>query len=208
MFTQCIEIRSDSIKVDNFIELWSAEVRSWMDDPMQILQKRNHLRKYLSCHNILGRYIHRTYCIEPNLLYLGDRANSAGSIIISLSLLSSFNDSAKLLHCHDGLGCFSSWGISSLTTVPDSIFFPLPLSPQLFLPYFTVTNLGILLFLGKLLSGVSSKFLRDSMNSSYFKKDYSKGEANVVEIAQIRLQKNEEARSYGRFLEEQYFMLL
>ena len=46
------------------------------------------------------------------------------------------------------------------------------------------------------------------MNSSYFKKDYSKGEANVVEIAQIRLQKNEEARSYGRFLEEQYFMLL
>ena len=44
-------------------------------------------------------------------------------------------------------------------------------------------------FLGKLFWGVSSKFLRDSMGNSYCKKDYSKGEVNIVEIARLRLQK-------------------
>ena len=45
----------------------------------------------------------------------------------SSSLLSSFNNCSKLLHCRNGPGCCSSCGISSLTTVPDGIFFPLPL---------------------------------------------------------------------------------
>ena len=41
-------------------------------------------------------------------------------------------------------------------------------------------SLRYLLFLGKLYSGVSSKFLRDSMSNSYCKKDYSEGEVNVI----------------------------
>ena len=44
----------------------------------------------------------------------------------SSSLLSPFNHLAKLLHCSDIQGCSCSWSISSLTTVPDGIFFPLP----------------------------------------------------------------------------------
>ena len=68
-------------------------------------------------------------------------------------------------------------------------------SPQLFLPYFAVTNLWVLRslkylhFLGKSLWGVCSKFLRDSMGKGYYKKDYTKGEVNVVNIIQLRLQK-------------------
>ena len=41
----------------------------------------------------------------------------------------------------------------------------------------------------ELFLGVSLNFLRDSMGNSYRKKDYSKGEVNIVEIIQIRLQK-------------------
>ena len=68
-------------------------------------------------------------------------------------------------------------------------------SPQLFLPYFAVTKIWVLRslkhlhFLGKSLWGVCSKFLRDSMGKGYYKKDYTKGEVNVVNIIQIRLQK-------------------
>ena len=58
-------------------------------------------------------------------------------------LLSSFGDYAKLLHCREGPACFSSWVISSLTTVFDGIFFPLPLFPQLFRPYFAVSNFWV-----------------------------------------------------------------
>ena len=48
--------------------------------------------------------------------------------------------------------------------------------------------------------GSSSKFLGDTMGNSYCKMDYSKGEVNVVKITQIRLEKNEEECSYGKFL--------
>ena len=41
----------------------------------------------------------------------------------------------------------------------------------------------------ELFLGLSLNFLRDSMGNSYRKKDYSKGEVNIVEIIQIRLQK-------------------
>ena len=60
---------------------------------------------------------------------------------------------------------------------------------QLFTLNFTVTNLWVtrslrhLCFLGKLLSGVSSK------NNSYCRKHYSKVEVDIVEITQARLQK-------------------
>ena len=44
-------------------------------------------------------------------------------------------------------------------------------------------------FLAKLFLGVSSKLLRDSRGNSCCKKDYGKGEVNVVEIKQITLSK-------------------
>ena len=46
-------------------------------------------------------------------------------------------------------------------------------------------------FLGKLFSGVSSKFIGNSKGNIYCKKDYSKGEINVIKITHIRLQKME-----------------
>ena len=111
----------------------------------------------------------------------------------------------ELLHCRNGPGCCSSWGVSSLRTVPDGIFFPLTyltifsflfLYPsQIFRPYYPVTNERVsrsvrhLRFLGKLFSGVSSKFLCNSMGNSYCKKDNSKGEVNAFEVTPIRLQK-------------------
>ena len=51
----------------------------------------------------------------------------------SSSLPSSFDDSVRLLHCRNEPGCCPSWGISSLTTLLDGIFFFLFLSPS---PYF------------------------------------------------------------------------
>ena len=47
----------------------------------------------------------------------------------SSSLLSSFDNSVKLLHYRGRPGCCSSRCISSLITVPDSIFFPFPFFP-------------------------------------------------------------------------------
>ena len=60
----------------------------------------------------------------------------------SSSLLSSFDDSAKLLHCHDEPGCCFSWRISSLTTVPDGIFCLISLH-WTFWPYFAALNLWV-----------------------------------------------------------------
>ena len=54
-------------------------------------------------------------------------------------------------------------------------------------------------FLGKLLLGVSSKFLCASSCNIYCKKDYSKCEVHVFEITQIKLQKKEEEYSYDKF---------
>ena len=48
-------------------------------------------------------------------------------------VLSSFDDSVKLLDCRDGLGCSSS-SISLLKTVPEDKFFPLPLPTNFFSP--------------------------------------------------------------------------
>ena len=162
---------------------------SWMEMLIFMIQckyynKNHHLRKYRSCHSNLGRNIYRIYRIEPILN-------------ISPSVLS--RGSCKFLryyhHCSHHLMippncCIATMdlaaappkGIYSLATVPDGIFFLLPLSPELFRPYFAVTNLWVscslrhLHFLWKLFSRVSSKFLRDSMDNSYCKKDYGKGE--------------------------------
>ena len=60
-------------------------------------------------------------------------------------------------------------------------------------------SLRYLHFLGKLLLGVFSKFLRDLIDNSKCKEEYSKSEINVVEITQIRL-KNEEEYSYDKLL--------
>ena len=92
IFSQYMEIRSDSIKVD------STRVDSWMDSldlnllfmiGCQHCKRNNHLRKYLSCYSTLDRYhaSHSIFSIEPNLyiihqFYPGDLANFAVSTII------------------------------------------------------------------------------------------------------------------------------
>ena len=136
----------------------------------------------------LSHILHWTQSQFLRQFYSGDVANFVGSTIMSFSLLlSSFDDSAKLLRCRDGPSCCSSWGTSSLANVPDGIFFPLYLPSQLFRPYFAVTNLWMsrilrhLRFIGKLFSRVFSKLK--------VKVKLNKGEVNVVEITQIRLQK-------------------
>ena len=109
------------------------------------------------------------------------------------SLLSSFDVSAKLLHCRKGnVLPSSSWVISSLKTVPDGIVFSLSLFP-LFSSFFSIFYFLFLIeafaLYGKLFSRVSSKFLLDSIGNSYCKEDYSEGEVIAVEIAQTRLPK-------------------
>ena len=59
-------------------------------------------------------------------------SSSSSSWSYSSTLLSWIDDSAKFLHCCDRPGCCSSWDISSMTTILDRIFFPLPLFPQTF----------------------------------------------------------------------------
>ena len=79
--------------------------------------------------------------------------------------------------------------------VGSAINFPLPLFTKSFPAPFVVINLWVSRslrhwrFLGKLFLKVSSKIFRDSMGNGYCKKDYSKGEVNVVEITKIRLRK-------------------
>ena len=94
---------------------WIVEWKSGLNiyNPMQILKKKKkkHLRKYLSVSSTQG--ILQILQVLPSPSYS--------------SLLSSFVDSAKWLHCREGPGDYSSWSISSLITVPDGIFFPLPL---------------------------------------------------------------------------------
>ena len=69
--------------------------------------------------------------------YLGDLANFTDSTIVFLliaALIIQWFD--QLLHCRDGSDCCLSWGVSSLTTVPDGIYFRLflilPIFPDLF----------------------------------------------------------------------------
>ena len=131
------------------------------------------VQKYISCDSTSGRYIHRIYCIEPNIHISPSILSSFVSFTSvplqevpsssSSPLLPSFDDLTKLLHCHNGRCCCSSWGSSSLTTEHDGIFYPHPL-PQLFRSYFAVTNLWVSCSLSyihfwKLFSGVFSKFL-------------------------------------------------
>ena len=72
-----------------------------------------------SCLRSLGRNIHCTYCIEPNLhisLSVLSRGFCKLLQVVPLSspssLLSSFDDLAKSLHYHDGPGCCFCWRIS------------------------------------------------------------------------------------------------
>ena len=113
----------------------------------------------------------------------------------SSSALSSFDDLARLLHHRGGPGSCSSWGISTLITVPDGIFNSSSFLLIFCWPYFAATNLWESLslthscFLGVLFTGVSSKIFCVSMGNSYCKKDYNKVELNVAKITKIRLQK-------------------
>ena len=158
--------------------------------------KRNHrLWRYISLYSNLGRYIHRIYRFESNF-HISPSVLSRGlKVVPSYSLHHCSHHSMIHPNCCVVIAYGSSWGISALTTVPDGIFFPLSLSRQRFWPYFDVIDLWVscssrhLHLLGQLLSGVSSKFLRNLMGNSYSEKDYSKSEVNVVIITQIRLQK-------------------
>ena len=89
----------------------------------------------------------------------------------SSSLSSSFYDSGKLLYSRYGPDCSSSWGISSLATVPDGIFFLLPLSTHLFLPYFmSVSFVKTFALSWEIVFRSFLNFFPDSMNNSYCKK--------------------------------------
>ena len=145
----------------------------------------HHLQKYFSCRSTLGRYIHCIYRIEPNLNFSVSSPQEILQILqvlpsSSSSLLSSFNDSAKSLHCHNGPGCCSTWGKSSLKTVSDGIFSSYTVSDGIFFSYLMVSSLPLpsrtfsalfccknlrvsrslrhLCFLGKLLFKMSSRF--------------------------------------------------
>ena len=96
-------------------------------------KKNDHLRKYLFCNSTFGRYIHRIYQIEPNF-------HISPSVLFRRTCKFCRQHQHLLRHCsnhlmiwpnsgNDGPGCCSSWGIYSLTTVPDGIFIPLFLFP-------------------------------------------------------------------------------
>ena len=134
---------------------------------MQILQKNNHLRKYLSFHSTLVRYVHHRYPIEPKLF-------------ISLSVLSrEFFKFCKqyhhcLLHrcCHHSMlttnCCISArtWLLlllrySLFTSVPAGIFFPLaPIFSAMICcnKFMSVSFIETLYFLGKFFSGFPQNF--------------------------------------------------
>ena len=98
-------------------------------------------------------------------------ANFVGSIIIF------FINAVLFIRWFDQIVALPRWVllllsyIWSLTTKNNGIFFPVLLYCQFFWPYFCVTILWVscllrhLRFLAKLLSGVSSKFLRNSIKN-------------------------------------------
>ena len=116
----------------------------------------------------------------------------------SSSPLSSFDDLARFLKCHDGLGSSSSWGIYTLITVPDGIFNSSSFLLIFCWPYFAATNFESLFhwdiraFLGYYSRTFPQCFFCVSMGNSYCKKDYNKVEVNVAKITKIRLQKLKE----------------
>ena len=115
---------------------------------MQILQKTHHLRKYLSCQSNWAKsnWLHISHWIQSSHFSVSSiqRILQILQVVPSSSstVLSSFNDSVKLLHCCNGTGYCSSWSISLLTTVSNGTFFPLPLSPQNLLVLFCCNTLS------------------------------------------------------------------
>ena len=141
---------------------------------MQILQKNYHLWKYLSCHSTWGKYIYSTQSTHFSV------SSILGILKIlrvvpscsSSSLLSSFDDSAKLFYYRDGPGYCSSWGISSLTTIFDGILFPQPLFLLTFSTLFccnkvlNASSIEISVLSWEIVLGNSAKFLHDLMGNS------------------------------------------
>ena len=124
----------------------STAVDSWMEIwPLCLWSNANATKKIIICGNIspviaLWADIFIVYmALNPtstflHQFYLVDLANFEGSKFIFFLI------AALVIRC-DGPGCCPSWGISSLTSVSDGIFFPLPLLPKLFRTYFAVTYL-------------------------------------------------------------------
>ena len=117
---------------------WKSDL--YVYDPMQMLQKKIIICGNMSLVIALWADIFIVYmALNPistflHQFYLVDLANFEGSKFIFFLI------AALIIRC-DGPGCCPSWGISSLTSVSDGIFFPLPLLPKLFRTYFAVTYL-------------------------------------------------------------------
>ena len=128
---RCKEIRSDSIKhpISCWMEIWPFYLRSDGNAakkkplPAQRSILSQHFGQiYLSHISNWTQPLHFSISsIQGSLQFLQVERPSSSS-----TLHPSFHDSAKFLHSCDGPGYCSSWCISSLTTVLDGIFFPLP----------------------------------------------------------------------------------
>ena len=113
----------------------------------------------------------------------------------SSSLLSSFDDSINCCIVTMDLATTSSevflYWQPCLIALLSSFIFPSTFLNLLCCKKFMSVSFNEERFIGKLFSGVSSKFIGNSKGNIYCKKDYSKGEINVIKITHIRLQKME-----------------
>ena len=122
--------------------------------------------------------------------YPGVLANFAGSTIIFFIAALVIQWFYELLNCRDGPSCCPFyWQPCLIVWSFLFLFFPQFFSTLFRCKKFMSGSFNEVRFLGKLFLGVSSKFLRNSKGNSYCKKDYIKGEINVIKITQIRLQK-------------------
>lgn len=103
---------------------------------MQNCKKSHHLRKYLPVIALWADMFIAYIALTQSPYFSVSSIQGILQILQevpsfpSSSLLSSFDNSVKLLHYRGRPGCCSSRCISSLITVPDSIFFPFPFFPH------------------------------------------------------------------------------
>ena len=128
---RCKEIRSDSIKHPsrllngNLTFLFKIRWKCCQKKPLpaqRSILSQHFGQIYLSHISNWTQPLHFSISsIQGSLQFLQVERPSSSS-----TLHPSFHDSAKFLYSCDGPGYCSSWCISSLTTVLDGIFFPLP----------------------------------------------------------------------------------
>ena len=96
-----------------------------------MLQKYNHLQKCTFLTIALWNTLHISHWTQSRRFFVSSIQGFWKMLQVTASssfssLLSPFDDSAKLLDWSGGPGCCFSRGISSLTAVLYGIFFPLP----------------------------------------------------------------------------------